>query len=434
MALLLVAHLLLLALGDLAARPAWTLGVLALGFAALAWLVFAPPRGGFTPAGILAVAAVLRVALLPLAPTLSDDVLRYLWDGRVFNHGANPYALIPDAEALVELRDAEWRRVPHRDVETVYPPLALGLFSIAAAAPGSLWVWKALLVAVELAGCGLLMRLAASLGVPARRVVLYAWNPLVSLEVAGMGHVDALGVTLAIAAVWGLHRHRAWAGAAAAASVAAKLVPLVALPAWGRRAPRPGRFVALALGLVATVLAPVLWIGGGVPPGWVRFGVSWEFNGPIFEPLWRGLAALGADGAIKVGLERLKVWSGAHEFWNRFYPWVYPQWLAKVVLGALLAVWLARIWRDRRAGVVEVTGRTFGALLICSATVYPWYLLWILPWAALAEQRAWLALSGLALLSYLPQFGGPPLIPFVFLAIWLPFVALWWRYPAWSTD
>lgn len=434
MALLLVAHLALLAAHDLARRPAWTLALLAAGFAALGWLVWARPRGGFTSLGILAVALLLRVILLPLPPTLSDDVLRYLWDGRVVNHGANPYALTPESEELAALRDAEWLHVPHRDVETVYPPLALALFSIAAALPRSVLAWKLLLVAVDLVGCGLLLRLAARLGVPARRVALYAWNPLVTLEVAGMGHVDAIGVTLVIATVWALERRRAWAAVSAAASVAAKLVPLIALPLWARRAPRPARFAALAAALVVAVLAPVFWFTGGVPPAWVRFGVSWEFDGPLFEPLWRGLDLAGADDAIKAGLDRLKLWSGAHDFWNGFYRWVYPQWLAKVVLAALLGGWLLRIWRDRRAAAAEVTGRTFAALVVCSATVYPWYLLWILPWAALADQRAWLALSGLILLSYLPQHGGPALIPFVFAAIWLPFALLWWRRPSWSID
>jgi hypothetical protein len=433
-AVLVASQAALLLVHDLSRRPVWTLALLAVGFGALAWSVLARPGGKLTPGGVVTVAVLLRIVLLPLPPTLSDDVLRYVWDGRVAGHGANPYALAPESDELEGLRDAEWRHVPHRDVETVYPPLALALFSIAAAAPRPVLAWKVLLVAIELAGCLLLLRLARRLGVPARRVALYAWNPLVTLEVAGMGHVDALGVTAVIATVWALEGRRAWAGLTAAAGVAAKLVPIFAVPLWARRAARPGRFAALTLGLVAAVLTPVLLSTGGVPPGWLRFGVSWEFNGPLFEPLWRLLDATRADDAIKSGLDRLKLWSGEHDFWNRFYPWVYPQWLAKLALGGLFAGWLVRIWRDRRAGAVEVTGRTFAALVVCSATVYPWYLLWMLPWAALTEQRAWLALSALILLSYLPQFGGPPLMPFVFLAIWIPFALLWWRHPKWSTD
>ena len=135
---------------------------------------------------------------------------------------------------------------------------------------------------------------------------------------------------------------------------------------------------------------------------------------------------------MKLGLDRIKLWTGAHEFWNRLYPWVYPRLLAKGLLAALLATILWRIWRDPDAGAAAATGRTFAALVLCSATVYPWYLLWMLPWAALARQPAWLALSGLILLSYLPQFAPTPLVPWVFAAIWLPFAGLLWRHRTWS--
>lgn len=418
---------------DLAARPGLTFTILSVAFLALAWAVFGAREFGFSAAGILAVALGLRVLFLPLAPTLSDDVLRYLWDGKVVGTGANPYALTPDAEVLSALRDSEWERMPHRDVEAVYPPLALALFSIAAALPRSLLVWKVLLVAFELAGCWLLLRLASALGIELRRVALYAWNPLVTLEVAGMGHVDALGVTLVIGTVWALEHRRGWAPLAAAASVLVKLVPIIALPLWARRSPRGGVFLALSLVVVAAALAPVWVTTGGVPPGWVRFGISWEFNGPLYEPLWRALDASGLDGAIKGTLDRLKTWTGEHELWNRFYPYVYPQLMAKAALGLLLAGLLWRAWRDRETGVVEATGRTFAALVICSATVYPWYLLWLLPWAALSCQRAWLGLSALILLSYLPQVAPLSLMPWVFLSIWLPFAVLLWRYRSWST-
>jgi len=432
--LLVGAHLVLLWLQDLASHPLVTLLVLAVAFTGLAWTVFGVDRFRFGSGAVLGVALLLRLLLLPLPATLSDDVLRYLWDGKVAAAGFNPYALAPDDARLIDLRDADWRIMPHREVEAVYPPLALGAFSIAAASPRPLLTWKALLMSSELLACVLLLRLASRLGIERRRVALYAWNPLVVLEIAGMGHVDALGVTLVVATIWGLVEGRRWAPLAAAAAVLAKLVPILALPFWARSVQRSVRFAALSLALVGAALLPVVGSTGGVPPGWVRFGVSWEFDGPLFEPLWRGLDVLEADGGVKWLLDAAKGWTGAHEFWNRFYPWVYPQMMAKGLLGLLLASLCWRIWRDRQAGPATATGRVFGALVLCSATVYPWYLLWVLPWAALSMQRAWLALSALVLLSYLPQFAGVPLMPWVFLGVWAPFFLLLWRDRSWSID
>jgi len=117
--------------------------VLLLAFAALWWglrRLGAEPdsRRAVPVAGVLAVAVVLRLLALPLTPSLSDDVYRYLWDGRVAASGANPYLLTPDDESLAELRDDLWRKTAHRDVATVYPPLALAMFAGAAVLPGPL--------------------------------------------------------------------------------------------------------------------------------------------------------------------------------------------------------------------------------------------------------------------------------------------------------
>ncbi len=422
-------HGALLAIRDLAAHPWLTVATLAVAFAAL----YGCRRvRRLRPATILGVAVALRALLVPLPPTLSDDVLRYMWDGKVLTNGSNPYALAPDAPELAALRDEAWERMPHREVEAVYPPLAMALFSIATLAAWPLLAWKLLLTAIEMAGCWLFVRWMDRRGEPPGRALLYAWNPLVTLEVAGMGHVDGVGVALMIAVVTLLDRRPIVAGIAAAGAVLAKLVPLLALPLWWQRAREGRRFALPATALLLAGLVPVV-ASTGVPPGWVRFGVSWEFNGPLFEPLWRGLDAAGAEEGLHHLFDRAKQWTGAHEFWNRFYPWVYPQLLAKGALGLLLAVLWWRIWRRRSLTPPVATGRVFGALILCSATVYPWYLLWVLPWAAAAGHRGWLALSGLAVLSYLPQHAGLELMPWVFAAIWGPFAWLSWSGRRWSS-
>lgn len=416
----------LLLVGDLAHRLALTLALL--GAAFLGLLVAARRLEGLkAPLGgaVLLGALLVRLPLLPLPLSLSGDALRYLWDGKVAAAGLNPYVLPPASERLAEIRDETWRRLPHTQVPTVYPPLAVAAFSIASRLPFPLYAWKVLATGADLLGCWLLLLLARRLGVPEGRAAWYAWNPLVALEVAGMGHVDALGaaaVTAAILCLVSRPRSPGVAAAWAAAGALAKLAPLAAFPLWARQTGRPWRFLFMAGGLVALAMAPVAASTGGVPPGLVTYGVSWEFNGPVFEPLQRLLGAAGLAPALARGLDHLKDWTGEHELWNPLYPYLYPQLLAKAVLaiGMLSAVIASLREPDPAAG----TGRLFGRLLLLSATVYPWYLLWILPWAALRRQTAWLALSGLILLSYLPQHSGVPLVPWVYLAIWGPFAGL----------
>jgi hypothetical protein len=346
----------------------------------------------------------------------------------------NPYHWAPDAPQLAPLRDANWQRLPHRQVPTVYPPLAMSVFSIAARLPAPVLSLKALLTAADLVTCVLLLWLARRRGLSQGRVVWYAWNPLVSLEVAGMGHVDALGVTAVVATVCLLTMRPGRVAAAAttaAAAILAKLVPLIALPAFARQSGRPWLFLLLSLALTAVACAPVAIASGGVPQGLVTYGVSWEFNGPLWEPLWRLLEWGRLSEGVETLLDAVKQATGAHDFWNHFYPFNYPKLLAKLLLapGILAVVVLA--WR--RADPMISAGILFGSVPLFSATVYPWYLLWVLPWAALCRQPAWLTLAALAPLSYLPQVTGIPLMPWVFLGVWLPFAVMLAVRPRWST-
>ena len=67
-------------------------------------------------------AAVFRLTLLFRPPDLSEDVWRYLWDGRVARAGISPWAYAPDDPAVAKIAPLVRGRVAHRDIRTVYPP------------------------------------------------------------------------------------------------------------------------------------------------------------------------------------------------------------------------------------------------------------------------------------------------------------------------
>ncbi|HBL30142.1 MAG TPA: hypothetical protein DD490_25170 [Acidobacteria bacterium] len=428
-----VAQLGLLLVFHLAAHPVLTLGLLAAASLALAFAARRLETAVHPQAAVLGVALLLRLLALPLPATLSDDTLRYLWDGKVARSGFNPYAHAPEAPELAPLRDEAWRRMPHRDVPTVYPPLAITAFSIATLLPFPLLGWKILAAGADLAACLLLLRLAGRCGLPPGRAAWYAWNPLVVLEVAGMGHVDALGVAATVGAVCFLTRRPedgrtspARGALCAAAGVLAKLAPLALLPMWSRQSGRPLRFAGISVGLVAVACLPVAAVTGGVPPGLLRYGVSWEFNGPLYEPLWRLLERAGAAPFLHGALGRIEALTGIWQGLDFLYAGLYPRFLAKAILG--LGMLAAVALSIRETDPVAGTGRLLGRLLLLSATVYPWYLLWVLPWAALQRRFSWLLLSALLPLCYLPAIAGIPLQPWVFLLIWGPF----WAAEAWQ--
>lgn len=387
---------------------------------------------------LLAVAVVLRLLALPLPPTLSDDVYRYIWDGRVTTHGFNPYRHSPDSVELTGLRDQRWTAVAHREVETVYPPLAIAVFSIASLFGHSILVWKMLLVLIDTASCVVLMRLCRRWDLAEGRAVAYLWNPLVVLEIAGMGHVDAIGVLPLLLGVVALTAGRSFeavpsvkeglsgkrarlAAAWLALSVLAKLVPFVLMPLWARASRRPVLFATACSILLLAVIGPVVWSTGGVPPGLATYATSWEFNGPLFEPLWRVIDGAGIDSWIHRGLDLAKRVGGHDELWNRVYPWIYPKFLARLLLLVFLIGAIA--WAMSRRSLIEGSLLVLAAMILASPTVYPWYVIWVIPFAALSGRIAWLVLSCSLLLAYLPELFGMSLWPWVYLLIWGPFLA-----------
>ena len=427
---------------DLGARPLTTLFLLVafVGcFLFSAWTL----RGSAPPIGaLLLVAVVLRLSMLLVPPTLSDDVYRYVWDGRVAAQGLNPYRHAPESPRLAPLRDELWERVAHRDVETVYPPLAILFFSIASLFRDPILAWKSMLVVADLTTCVVVLRLADRWKVPRGRTIGYLWNPLVVLEVAGMGHVDALGVLpLVIAALALSTDHAATSDAprsqgggppatalrvcgaalAVALSVSVKLVPFVLLPLWAKLSRRPVLFLVSSLGALAAVGLPVLWHTGGVPPGLVTYGVSWEYNGPLYEPLWRILEVTRADDLVRSGIGLAKSWSSGQTASESLYGWIYPRSLARLLLGVfLVGAVIVSLRRPHDLGSGALTA--LGALLLASATVYPWYVLWLVPFAALSGRFSWLVLSGTLTLAYIPQLLDIDLFPWVYLIVWAPFL------------
>jgi hypothetical protein len=85
---------------------------------------------------ILAAALVCRLLLLP--HPASDDVNRYVWEGRVLASGVSPYAVPPDDPTLLAMRDAIWSDMNHRDMTACYPPVMMLLFA------GITTVWESL--------------------------------------------------------------------------------------------------------------------------------------------------------------------------------------------------------------------------------------------------------------------------------------------------
>jgi hypothetical protein len=211
---------------------------------------------------VLVFAAAFRLSILFAPPYLSDDMYRYVWDGRVQAAGINPYRYIPADKSLEQLRDETiYPKINRKEfAPTIYPPLAQVIFFLVTRISQSVTWMKAALVGFEALTAWALIVLLASFNLPRERVLIYAWNPILVWEIAGSGHVDSAAIAFIVIALLARRRRMETAtGVALACAVLIKLYPIVLFPAlyrrWGWKMP-----LALA-GTIVIAYLPYLNVG-----------------------------------------------------------------------------------------------------------------------------------------------------------------------------
>lgn len=193
---------------------------------------------------VITFAFLFRLSILFSPPYLSDDIYRYVWDGRVQSAGINPYRYIPAAPELGHLRDNDiYSRINRRDyAPTIYPPLAQGIFFLTTRFSESVTWMKVTMLGFELVALWAIAQLLSSMRLPRQRLIIYAWHPLIVWEFAGSGHVDAIAVAFIALAFFARYRNaHACAGFALACAALVKLFPLILFPflyrRWGWKMP-----------------------------------------------------------------------------------------------------------------------------------------------------------------------------------------------------
>ena len=203
-----------------------------------AWIVVRARPSNATVLIAVAFAVIFRVSILFAPPYLSDDIYRYVWDGRVQAAGINPYRYIPAAPELAHLRDdAIYPRINRREwAHTIYPPVAQAVFFLTTRISESITWMKATMVIFELMTIWAVAQLLTLLGRPRQLLLLYAWHPLVVWEFAGSGHVDAISIGFMALAFLAWHKTSdLGAGVALACATLSKLFPMVLVPAMLKR-------------------------------------------------------------------------------------------------------------------------------------------------------------------------------------------------------
>jgi hypothetical protein len=292
----------------------------------------------------LALSALWHIQFLRMPPGLDDDIHRYVWDGRVQRLGYNPYIVVPSDPALTSLHTSETRTLNNPEVPSPYPAGAQLFFRAVTSIHESIFALKVAFILCDFAIVFVLLDVLRCTRQGEHWVLAYAWHPLLAIEVAGSGHVDIVGVLLLLVSVVALlKRWRAVAAMSFGLAVAVKLLPIVLLPLyWKRVRMRNAALAAIVLGLL---YVPFL-NHGRIPIGSLGSYVQrFRFNGPVFATLERVAAP-----QVVAGLA--------------------------VLVGFVTAIWMRR---KSAEGSAEEFAWPMAASLFCAPVVYPWYLLWMLP-------------------------------------------------------
>src|SRR5215510_1120787 len=204
----------------------------------------------------LVFAALFRCSVVFFAPYLSDDIYRYVWDGRVQAVGINPYRYVPADESLADLHDQQiYPNINRRDfAHTIYPPVAEAAFLLVTRVSETVTWMKVAMIGFEAVAIWAIVQLLISFGLARQRVLIYAWHPLVVWEFAGSGHVDALAIAfIALALLARRKNAEILTGVLLACATCVKLFPIVLFPAVYMR-----KSWKMPLAFVATMLIAYL--------------------------------------------------------------------------------------------------------------------------------------------------------------------------------
>jgi hypothetical protein len=292
----------------------------------------------------LVLSALGHFQFLRMPPRSDDDIHRYVWDGRVQRLGYNPYIVVPSDPALASLHTSETRTLNNPEVPSPYPAGAELFFRAVTSIHESTFALKVAFVACDLAIVFVLLDVLRRTRQGEHWVLAYAWHPLLATEVAGSGHIDIVGVLLLlVSAAALLRRWRAVAAISFGLAVAVKLLPIVLLPLfWKRVRVRDGALAAIVLGLLYVPFVNDSRIPIGSLGTYVQ---RFRFNDPVFATLERLTAP-----QVVAGLAAL--------------------------VGFLTAIWMRR---KSAEGSSDAFAWPMAASLLCAPVVYPWYLLWVLP-------------------------------------------------------
>jgi len=336
-----------------------SLGVTA-GIVATA-MVFCFPKlkGGKASIVILVLSFAVRIVVLPTAP--SDDVNRYLWEGKLYSQGVSPYIEAAEHEIYADHRDVYWEDMNHKDKITAYPPLSQHFFSTINRISYSPMSYKVVFMIMDLFLIAVLLSILKQYRRPLHWALLYALSPISVLAFTAEGHFDVIMVLFLMLSI--LAYSKKWfilCGTAVGLAVATKIMVVIAAPMILLKTGKKGIIAAVVVCAAPFLihLDDTLQMINGL----VSFGSKNNFNGS-FNQFIEDI--IGTD----------------------------PEVASKICIGLFAVSWCIGFWFSFKDKLWLSLCFSLGGLLIFAPIVHFWYFAWFLPFVAIRPSLAWVSFS-----------------------------------------
>ena len=339
----------------------------------------------------------LRALTLFAFPNLSDDIYRFLWDGHLINDGINPFLFTPTEwmgrDPGAGIYSELYPKLNSPEYYSVYPPVCQILFAAATKLFPLSAYWasvflKLVFLTAEVGTVYILMKFVQQVGLPLKRVLLYALNPLIIIELMGNLHFECIMIFFLVAALWFYARKRFWIfGLLFGLSILTKLLPLMFLPFFIRRTPFKKLIISfsiiaavISLGFLPFINQAVIGKFGSSLDLYFRkfeFNASFYYLAREFGFAWKGFNMIATIGP------RLSVLT------------------LIIIIGLML--------RENKMSITSLTKNcllAFTTYLLLTTTVHPWYLATPIVLCIFTHFRYPLFWSGLITLTYINYWGG----------------------------
>ena len=267
----------------------------------------------------IVLAIIFRLSLLFMLPNLSDDYFRFIWDGRLFVHGINPFSVLPSQiinspqAASMGLSRHLFKSLNSPDYYSIYPPVLQFVFWISAqlfhnSLRGAVLVMRIFIIAADIGSIFIIKKLLSELKRPPQLVLLYALNPLIIMELTGNIHFEAFMIFFVLAALLLLYRNKIYLSATVfALAICSKLLPLMFLPLLLKRY---GFKTSLKYYLTCAIVCAILFLPffnfetiKHILASTDLYFQKFEFNASIFYLVrWAGFKIVGYDIIHRAGI------------------------------------------------------------------------------------------------------------------------------------